>query len=1138
MAKRKASRPSKAAPKIAPSPKPAPIAATGSLPGAKNTYGYRLGTTDSFQNFLANVGIGTGNQNDSSQYGFNPISRIRLQMEYAYRGSWIAGRVIDCVAKDMTRKGVTINSDDDPSRIADFDKYIARLRLWSQLCETTKWARLYGGACAFIMIKGQNPSTPLRMETVEKGAFKGLLPMDRWLLNPTLDNLVEEYGPHYGKPVYYDTVADTMGMPAMRVHYTRMVRIEGVELPYWQKIGENLWGQSVLERTWDRLIAFDSTTAGAAQLVYKAHLRTFSVEGLRELIGSNSPALSAVVQNIQMIRAFQTNEGITLLDTKDKFETHQYTFSGLDAVLASFGEQLAGATEIPLVRLFGQSPAGFSTGESDIRSYYDSVQQQQMSMLGDQVEMLYRLAYISKFGAEPPDTFDLEWVPLWQMTPEANAGVVGTLTTAVNTAYESGLITKQTALKELKDSGRVTGVFTSITDEEIEDAEDEPPPGMEGMPGAEGAPGSPQTTPGTPGGAPPARVKEPTREAPAGQPAAQKAPAVKVRDALWRRVYRALFTRDDFDPAQPRVKSGPDAGQWTKEGAAASPTGQAVEKSWAKVNSTKEQHQKHKIGSAEHAAAFTEHMEAIKEWMGATAAHQQVLSQPPPKPKSQWKKIGEKKGSNPGGVYEFDGKQHYAKFYANEAQGKTEAFADKVTKLLGNTTTGSFNTEIDGKPAVASEMKTLHDAQLSKGTSHLTEPQKVDLAKMYVTALMTKNWDVVGLDYSNIAIDAHSGHLAQLDLGGTFNFRAQGKHKDYGKSTGDTNLLDPAQPSGKVFAPLMKEHPEYFVAAANAVNKAYIQNIEKLKEAFDESGLENKTQLWNDFNERLNDAVANTKQTALEQLKKNDEAKSAPKKTAAPSAPAPSKKPVGKAPINPMVFGKKMNSHSKLRHMMKLAHEVSGVQASTYVKQIIKCPPPPITPSNAQAVRSYVSSSGALNGSLRASNGAIPDGLKTTVARLDKMLNEAPDFNIPVRLTRGVPSKVVANLKPGETYTDHGYMSTSWSASKASNFGDGTTQLEITIPPGFKFLSVPSITAAAKSAGQPYHSLADDEGESILPRGTTLRLSHTEWKNGKQVYYVHAVANSLQPPGTEWISAKTKALKAKKAATANPEATP
>lgn len=65
-------------------------------------------------------------------------------------------------------------------------------------------------------------------------------------------------------PRYYDTVADAQAMPNWRIHYSRVIRIDGVDLPYWQRIAENGWGQSVTERLWDRLVAFDSTTEGAA----------------------------------------------------------------------------------------------------------------------------------------------------------------------------------------------------------------------------------------------------------------------------------------------------------------------------------------------------------------------------------------------------------------------------------------------------------------------------------------------------------------------------------------------------------------------------------------------------------------------------------------------------------------------------------------------------------------------------------------------------------------------------------------------------------------------------------------------------------------------------------------------------------
>jgi uncharacterized protein len=438
-------------------------------------------TADSFQNFVARVGRGTGNQNDASHYGFNPVSRNRLQMEFAYRGSWVVGRVVDAVARDMTREGVDVKTDAPTEDVEELNKEFERLRIWDQLCETIKWARLYGGAVAFMMIDGQDPETPLRPETIREGQFKGLLPLDRWLLSPSLQDLVEDFGPNFGKPKFYTTTPDSMGMPVMTIHHSRVIRIDGVRLPYWQRIAENLWGQSVLERMWDRLLAYDSTTTGVAQLVYKAHLRTLKLPGLRDVIGQGNQAMNGVLAQVNMIRAMQTNEGLTLLDKEDEFEVQTYNFSGLDDVLIQFGEQLCGAVEIPAVRLFGQSPAGFSTGESDLRSYYDSIKQNQEADLGPGVETLYRIGWMSKFGREPPKTFTLEFEHLWQMDEEQRSTVAKTTTDAVMAAYEGQVISRATAARELKELSTAVGTFSQITEEEITEAENDPPPTPEAL---------------------------------------------------------------------------------------------------------------------------------------------------------------------------------------------------------------------------------------------------------------------------------------------------------------------------------------------------------------------------------------------------------------------------------------------------------------------------------------------------------------------------------------------------------------------------------------------------------------------------------------------------------------------------------
>ncbi|MFX5964816.1 phage portal protein, partial [Acinetobacter baumannii] len=80
------------------------------------------------------------------------------------------------------------------------------------------------------------------------------------------------------------------------------------------------------------------------------HLRTYKVKGLRSLIAAGGRMYDALVEQINQIRLWQSNEGLTLMDAEDTYEAHQYSFAGLDNILMQFGQQIAGALGIPLVR--------------------------------------------------------------------------------------------------------------------------------------------------------------------------------------------------------------------------------------------------------------------------------------------------------------------------------------------------------------------------------------------------------------------------------------------------------------------------------------------------------------------------------------------------------------------------------------------------------------------------------------------------------------------------------------------------------------------------------------------------------------------------------------------------------------------
>ncbi|WP_180001228.1 DUF1073 domain-containing protein [Acinetobacter sp. YH12255] len=433
-------------------------------------------TADGFQNFAARLGLGAGSQQDQSTYGFDFLSRDRLKLEAMYRSSWIVGQVVDVVAEDMTREGINLRGLDDPKDAELIQAKLDELEIWNGITNVIKWGRLYGGAIAVMLVDGQNVSTPLNIDTVSKDQFKGLMVLDRWLVQPTLQDLVTEYGPDFGMPKYYDVIADSLGLSNQRIHYSRIIRFDGVDLPYWQRIAENLWGQSVIERLLDRLVAFDSTTTGIAQLVYKAHLRTYKVKGLRSIIAAGGKALDGLVKQMEHIRLWQSNEGMTLMDAEDVFEAHSYSFSGLDAVLLQFGQQLSGASQIPLVRLFGQSPAGMNaTGESDLSNYYDNINQQQERRMRTGLGKLLKIVSLSALGKKLPDSFNFDFASLWQMDDVQKADVATKITDAVCKAEDQGLITQKTALKELRQSSEITGIFSNITDDDIEAANDDPP---------------------------------------------------------------------------------------------------------------------------------------------------------------------------------------------------------------------------------------------------------------------------------------------------------------------------------------------------------------------------------------------------------------------------------------------------------------------------------------------------------------------------------------------------------------------------------------------------------------------------------------------------------------------------------------
>lgn len=461
-------------------------------------------TRDGFDNFVSRVGLNNQNVLSAGTYEFNLITRNRVLLEAAYRGSWIVGRVIDSIAEDMTRAGIDLVTSKADADLQEFKKAMTKLQVWTSIRNLIKWGRLYGGAIAVMQIKGQDLATPLKLDTIAKDQFQGFVIYDRWQVNPDLTSVIED-GPEIGLPEFYDVVTGaTQSSPIgttqtgqLKIHHSRCIRYTGIDLPFFQAITEWMWGESVLERLWDRLISFDTASLSSANLIERANNRTVGIEGLREIIAAGGEAQQGLVSQFEMMREFQTNEGLTLLDKNDDFKTTSYSFAGLSDLLIQFGQQLAGASETPLVRLFGQSPAGLNaTGESDLRTYYDTVNAQQEAKLRNPFSTLIKVMWRSTFGKETPDDLNFTFTPLWQMSETDKANNAKTTAETVTGVYDSGIVDRASALEELRDASGKTGLFANITDEMIKEAEEEEPPLPDMNPAAPDPAVDPATKPG------------------------------------------------------------------------------------------------------------------------------------------------------------------------------------------------------------------------------------------------------------------------------------------------------------------------------------------------------------------------------------------------------------------------------------------------------------------------------------------------------------------------------------------------------------------------------------------------------------------------------------------------------------------
>jgi phage-related protein (TIGR01555 family) len=243
------------------------------------TNGDGRGTTsqafDYFRNMAARTGYGTPSLAEATEYTMVRLSYNYWLMLTLYRNHWIARRVVDLPAQDMTRTWCKLTSQLSPDDIQRFDRVVSKTFTPNRIQQALKWSRLFGGAGALICVKGHEKQLeePLDLDDVNPGTYMGLIPFDRWVgIRPGSELSADFDKPaDFGLPTYYD-VTPSQTSRSFRVHASRILRFTGPEVPTPEFQAQQYWGISVLEVIYEELRKRDNASWALLNLLFRAQI--------------------------------------------------------------------------------------------------------------------------------------------------------------------------------------------------------------------------------------------------------------------------------------------------------------------------------------------------------------------------------------------------------------------------------------------------------------------------------------------------------------------------------------------------------------------------------------------------------------------------------------------------------------------------------------------------------------------------------------------------------------------------------------------------------------------------------------------------------------------------------------------------
>ena len=495
----------------------------------------------SYQNALTKYGT----SRDMSEYyryeseGITPDSEIAM----FYEQNGLFSRIIDAPAEEAVKHGFELLHGDEDTKMF-FDECLAELD-WNEVAITAiKWARLFGGSIAVMLINdGGSLEEPLNWKKIK--SIDDIRIFDRSVVTPdyasmyTYDSqdLFKTRGSRLGYPERFQ-VSSRNG--TFTVHETRCLIFQNGLLPENTTTGlYQFWGIPEYLRVHRAVRDVEIAHGMAPKMLDRSVQAIYKMKDLAQLL-STEQGEDVVVKRLNTIDMAKGLMNSMVLDAEgEDYDYKSFSYTGVSDVINTTCNYLSALTNIPQTILFGRSPAGMNaTGASDMENYYNYIERIQKRMLYSNLRYLLTvIGQAAKHTGELKKVpkIDIEFNALWSMNEQERVALDLQKAQLSSTKAQTAIALIQAQVLDPSEVRREYAkdedfdIDTMLDDYTEEELEENAPQGQDPMGGGDpmaammgmggGAPEG-----GAPEGMPPEQGGTPEGEAPQGGQPQQPSP--------------------------------------------------------------------------------------------------------------------------------------------------------------------------------------------------------------------------------------------------------------------------------------------------------------------------------------------------------------------------------------------------------------------------------------------------------------------------------------------------------------------------------------------------------------------------------------------------------------------------------------